>query len=76
VLSEICSHAGKFGDDLMPQLVTAVFAGAALLAGYKWMKRETLRQAKATQRARDSRGARDLGALVWDETSGVYRPRV
>ncbi len=59
----------------MPQLFTAVFAGAALLFGYRFMKRKTLRQAAATQRTKANRAeARDLGALVWDETAGVYRP--
>jgi hypothetical protein len=72
----ILSRAGKLGDDLMPQFFTAVFAGAALLAGYNWMKRATLRQAEAAQRAQTGRQVpRDLGALVWDDASGVYRPR-
>jgi hypothetical protein len=60
----------------MPQLFTAVFAGAALLLGYRLMKRNLTRQAVAVQRAKTQAGsARDLGALIWDEAAGVYRPR-
>lgn len=65
----------------MPQLAIAVIVGAGLMAGYKWISRELQRQSDGVDKARAeadthaSVGPRDLGALEWDEASGVYKPR-
>ena len=62
----------------MTQLATALIAAAGMLFGYKLMRNQVDRQteaARATSRGR-TRVQKDLGALVWDEHSGVYRPRV
>lgn len=65
----------------MPQLAVAMIVGAGLMAGYKWIARELQRQSDSAEmaRAEDEHRAkvtpRDLGALEWDEASGVYRPR-
>ena len=65
----------------MTQLATAVITGVAMLLGLKLIQKQVERQAKAvraTARASRSNGGRfqkDLGALVWDEQAGVYRPR-
>jgi prephenate dehydrogenase len=65
----------------MPQLAIAVIVGAGLMAGYKWIARELQRQSDSAETARAeaethaSVGPRDLGALEWDEASGVYKPR-
>ena len=55
----------------MPQLLLLLAAGAGLYSGYKWFSREL---AKASVNAKE-RGAKDLGALVWDEKLGAYRPK-
>ena len=62
----------------MTQLATALIAAAGMLFGYKLMRNQVDRQtdaARATSRG-NARVQKDLGALVWDEHSGVYRPRV
>ena len=61
----------------MTQFVTALLAGAAMLLGYKLMRKQAERQAEAVRATRNdaARVQKDLGALVWDERSGVYRPR-
>lgn len=66
----------------MPQFALLALAGTALYAGYrvaaKIIESEAVR-AKAAETARrrpDAAGSpKDLGALEWDEASGVYRPR-
>ena len=64
----------------MTQLATAVITGAAMLFGYKILQRFADRQAEAVRatsaaQARTGRSQRDVATLVWDERSGVYRPR-
>ena len=67
----------------MPQLIALALAGAGLYVGYRWLARELQRATQAAAQARAERerqaaevtGApKDLGALVWDEKAGVYRP--
>ncbi len=65
----------------MTQLATAILAGAAMLLGYRLIQKQAERQAEAVRataraaRQQAGRVQRDLGALVWDEHAGVYRPR-
>ncbi len=65
----------------MPQLAIAVIVGAGLMAGYKWISRELQRQSDSAETSRaeaehhEPVGPRDLGALEWDESAGVYKPR-
>ncbi|MFA5948933.1 MAG: hypothetical protein WC807_01475 [Hyphomicrobium sp.] len=68
----------------MPQVVAIMIAGAGLYAGFKWVSR-LVSQAKdaarnmeeQAERARTAaRGPKDLGALEYDQETGVYRPRV
>ena len=64
----------------MTQLATAVITGVAMLFGYKLIQKQAERQAEAMRatasaaRQQAKRVQRDLGALVWDEQAGVYRP--
>ena len=64
----------------MTQLATAVITGVAMLFGYKLIQKQSERQAEAMRatasaaRQQAKRVQRDLGALVWDEQAGVYRP--
>ena len=67
----------------MPQLIGLALAGAGLYAGYKWLSKELRRATVGAERAREELRRRasertgmpkDLGALQWDEKSGVYRP--
>lgn len=61
----------------MTQLASAVLAGVAMLLGYKLIQTQA-EAVKATAKAARSQAGRvqkDLGALVWDERAGVYRPR-
>jgi hypothetical protein len=68
----------------MPQLVGLVVVGAGLYAAYKALGRMAQRVAVDVKRAEDelrrrAAGAgvleKDLGALEWDETQQVYRPK-
>ncbi len=72
----------------MPPLVLFVIAGVGCYAGYKLLAKlveqaqtpsrsETDRIRREAMAAATARTAatRDLGALEWDETTGVYRPR-
>ncbi len=61
----------------MPQIATAVFAGAAILLCYRFVQKQLGRQAATARANAPSRTHRmqDLGALVWDEQARVYRPR-
>ena len=65
-----------------------VAAGVAAYAGYRWFQKQmdrsegAVRQAEAElRRAAEAKAgqagaeAKDLGALVWDEASGTYRPK-
>jgi hypothetical protein len=61
----------------MPQLVLIALAGASVLAGYRWVKRQIAAEAARASKeaAETTAGAmRDLGPLTWDEASGAYRP--
>jgi len=67
----------------MPQVVAALLIGAGIGAGVRWLAKEITRAAEATRLAHDElsrkeKGAsvpiKDLGTLVWDPESGVYRP--
>lgn len=66
----------------MPQIMMLI-AGAAVLAGARWLAREMqARAAEAERAAADaqrrageaSRTPRDLGSLEWDADARVYRP--
>jgi hypothetical protein len=68
----------------MPHAVAALLVGAGIAAGARWLVREIIRAAEAPRLATDEASAKeggvsipikDLGALVWDPTAGVYRPR-
>lgn len=61
----------------MSQIVTAVITGAAILLGYKIIQKqsEAVRATAKAARPQAGRIQKDLGALVWDERAGVYRPR-
>ena len=72
------------GEETMPQLVALILVGAGLYAGLRWLTLELRRHAEeaarvsAEARARAAAAAgtpKDLGALEWDESTGVYRPR-
>jgi hypothetical protein len=66
----------------MPQVVAAVLIGAGLAAGVKWLAKEMARAAQAARLADDkprrrepiARTPKDLGTLVLDAETGVYRP--
>lgn len=66
----------------MPQIVAAVLIGAGIAAGVKWAANEMARKVKSTraapqdlkQHAAGAVGPRDLGPLVLDAKTGVYRP--
>ena len=66
---------------IMPQVIALALLGAGLFAGYRWFKRTTREIAAQMQRAEEelrqeaaSRIERNLGALEYDPSSGVYRP--
>jgi len=67
----------------MPQLVGLVVVGAGLYAAFKALGRMAQRVSVEVSRAEDelrraaAAGAieKDLGALEWDETQQVYRPK-
>lgn len=68
----------------MPQLLLLIAAGAGLYAGAKWVSKELQNAAQEAERVAEEARARaaaaarsapkDLGALEWDATAGVYRP--
>jgi hypothetical protein len=66
----------------MPQIVAAVLIGAGLAAGVKWVAKEMARAARVTRLATEemsrrepvARAPKDLGTLVLDAETGVYRP--
>jgi hypothetical protein len=66
----------------MPQIVAAVLIGAGLAAGMKWLVKELSKVADPMRVAPHERersqpvacAPKDLGALVYDAKSGVYRP--
>jgi predicted negative regulator of RcsB-dependent stress response len=68
----------------MPQLIALVLLGAGAVAGYRWFSRQmaVAQQAAATAEAEVLRTAehatgqpKDLGALEWDASTGVYKPK-
>ena len=70
----------------MPPLLVLIAAGAGLFTAYKWISKQAEQASDAARRAQDDlarsmnqghpAGApKDLGALVWDEKSGAYRPK-
>jgi hypothetical protein len=65
----------------MPQIVVAVLIGAGISVGLKWIAKEMGRAADEARvahqgKSRDNPASapKDLGTLVWDAKSGVYRP--
>ncbi len=67
----------------MPPLIFFAIAGAGCYAGYKFFAK-LMEQAQTPSRSETERirreaaarsATRDLGALEWDEATGVYRPR-
>jgi hypothetical protein len=66
----------------MPQIVAAVLIGVGVAAGVKWIAREVAKAAQAARLAPEdlqrhepvTAAPRDLGALVYDAKTGVYRP--
>lgn len=66
----------------MPQVIVLALMGAGLYAGYRWLARTSKDMAAEFQRTQDDLKRRasggviekDLGALEYDATSGVYRP--
>ncbi len=69
----------------MPQLIVLLAAGVGLYSAYKWVSREAAKATAAADRAREALkrkadaapagGPKDLGALVFDEATGTYRPK-
>jgi hypothetical protein len=68
----------------MPQIVFAMMAGAGLYAASRLLGKMLESQADLARRQAENRsqqrtdaavGPRDLGALVWDDQAGVYRPQ-
>lgn len=72
----------------MPPLVFLALAGAGCYAGYKLFSKlmqqaatpspsetERIRREATAAAAARSASTRDLGALEWDEATGVYKPR-
>jgi hypothetical protein len=66
---------------IMPQVIALALLGAGLYAGYRWFTRTTPEIAAPMQRAEEefrqeaaSRIEKNLGALEYDPSSGVYRP--
>lgn len=57
----------------MPQLLLAMAAGAGLYGLYKWVARDAGPDGAAS--GRQTRGPKDLGDLIYDETTGTYRPK-
>lgn len=70
----------------MPQLLFMMAVGAGVYSAYKWIAGEAEKAADAARRAQDELrrhaeaggtgpAPKDLGALVWDEKAGAYRPK-
>ncbi len=68
----------------MPQLFALALLGAGAIAGYRWLARQMEVARAAAERAEaELRKAtdpavgqpKDLGALEWDASTGVYKPR-
>jgi hypothetical protein len=61
----------------MPPFMFLAVVGVAGVAGYRLLS-ALARQGQAVRKeeARATSKTRDLGSLEWDETAGVYRPRV
>jgi hypothetical protein len=65
----------------VPQVIALALLGAGLYAGYRWLASTASRigaemhrsENEATQKAA-GRIEKDLGALEYDQASGVYRP--
>ena len=69
------------GKCIMPQVIALALLGAGLYAGYRWLTRTTHEIAAPMQGAEEelrqeaaSRIEKNLGALEYDPSSGVYRP--
>ena len=65
----------------MPQVIVLALLGAGFYAGYRWLARAADEIGEQMRRADEEPGRRpqgriekDLGALEYDPTSGVYRP--
>ena len=65
----------------VPQLFVVAMLGAGLYAGYRWLARASSEMAAELQRSQDDLQRRsgraiekDLGALEFDPSTGVYRP--
>jgi hypothetical protein len=65
----------------MPQVIALALLGAGIYAGYRWFTRAARHMALEMQRAEDElpretagRMEKNLGALEYDPSSGVYRP--
>jgi hypothetical protein len=65
----------------MPQVIALALLGAGLYAGYRWFTRTTREIAAPIEGAEEelrqeaaSRIEKNLGALEYDPSSGVYRP--
>ena len=65
----------------MPQVIALALLGAGLYAGYRWFARTASEIGAEMRRAEDEltqkatgRIEKNLGALEYDQTSGVYRP--
>jgi hypothetical protein len=66
----------------MPQIVAAMLIGAGIGAGIKWLTKEVGKAAQAARLAPEDLGGHepvgmapvDLGVLVYDPDTGVYRP--
>ena len=61
----------------MPQLLGWIVVGAAVWAGYKWLRGETRRVAEKLREADDTlktRSEKSLPTLERDPETGVYRP--
>lgn len=66
----------------MPQIVAAMLIGAGIAAGVKWLTKEVGKAAQAARLSPEDLSGhepvrvapRDLGVLVYDAETGVYRP--
>jgi hypothetical protein len=65
----------------VPQVIALALLGAGLYAGYRWLARAAGEIGAGMQLAEDElaqkatgRIEKDLGALEFDQASGVYRP--